>query len=213
VTPYTIRRSLLAVIVGGLAILSGTSAALAHGGWPGWTDILLGPEVGWDIPCNDDWNHFPPNPCWHSDESEGNYWAIDWLVGAGTGVRLHTNSNVAVWVDYFRANSPCQGLQIPFWDEAGGAWIKLAEIHYLHMDPDWGNLPPTPPGELLPAGEFSRHLGTVVSWDNCPFTGPHLHQSGGQDWEQYGGDRHHISDNDWIPNPANPNEWQHNIHG
>ncbi|HLE82266.1 MAG TPA: hypothetical protein VJA25_13400 [Dehalococcoidia bacterium] len=202
------------------AFLIAPALVLAHGGWTGRTDILLGPEVGYNISCAL-WDHFPPNPCWHSNEGQGNYWGIDWQVAYPTGVRLHTGpeSNTFIWVDYFPHDYPdqqsysCKGVDIPFWDEAGGAWIKLGEMHFVHMDPDWGGLPPTPPGELLPPGEYSRHLGTIAQTENCPYWGgQHLHQSGGQDWGwPYNGDRHHILDNDNIPNPAPPSDWQHII--
>jgi hypothetical protein len=138
----------------------------------------MSPWDGWV--CYDGWAQFAGwHPCWHSDESGGDYKAIDYNRGDQTG-------GSAVSLDYsypgelmkiMPASGLCKGVRVELCQGSYDPANYKGDIHYLHIDPneEWLNKEaPYLPQVLV--GHVASDENQLCK-DNNYWDAPHLHQS------------------------------------
>ena len=131
---------------------------------------------------DDEWDHLwieESHPCWHNDEPEETFQAVDYTVPglpgatAGASVYFYYIGDFQHF-KFFEAppTTTCHGVDARLYEDfVGDDSFRRGSVHYLHLDPAGGV-----EGSIASSFEW---LGTIRSSEppGCGYTGPHLHQS------------------------------------
>jgi hypothetical protein len=121
------------------------------------------------------WSTLPGHhPCWHDDETAGEYTAIDYSYPGVSGDE--------VWLEYtgdsqlfkmleFPPEYPCTGIRAGIYQGSYNQQNYRGDIHYIHIDPNdyWFNR--EVPYQPIYIGDVS------ATQPGCLWDAPHLHQS------------------------------------